>query len=290
MNFSLLPGLGEGLGMRAIHPSAFILSKDEGRNHTERKIPKMKGVVLAGGLGSRLYPLTHATNKHLLPVYDKPMVFYPISTLVQAGVTEVIVVTGGPHAGDFIRVLKNGKELGLSHLEYAFQEHEGGIAQALGLCEDFSDGGNIAVILGDNTTDADISPDVRGFTEGAKVFLRRVPDPSRFGVPVLDPQDPSRIVAIEEKPAQPKSQYAVTGVYLYDHRVFEFIRRTKPSGRGELEITDVNNMYIEICQLRWAELKGFWSDAGTFDSLFRTNAYWAQKATGRPLAELVHFS
>lgn len=250
----------------------------------------MKGVVLAGGLGSRLYPLTYATNKHLLPVYDKPMIFYPINTLVQAGITEVMVVTGGPHAGDFIRVLKNGKELGLSHLEYAFQEHEGGIAQALSLCEDFADGGNIAVILGDNTTDADISEDVRTFTQGAKVFLRRVPDPSRFGVPVFDPHDPTRIIAIEEKPAQPKSPYAVTGLYLYDPRVFDFIRRIKPSGRGELEITDVNNLYIAIGQLQWAELKGFWSDAGTFDSLFRTNAYWAQKITGRSLEELAHFS
>lgn len=250
----------------------------------------MKGVILAGGLGSRLYPLTHATNKHLLPVYDKPMVFYPIRTLVQAGITEIIVVTGGPHAGDFIRVLKNGKEWGITHLEYAYQEHEGGIAQALGLCEDFADGGNIAVILGDNTTDADITPAVRSFREGAMVFLREVPDPERFGVPVFDPQDAGKIIAIEEKPARPKSRYAVTGLYLYDNRVFDFIRRTKPSGRGELEITDVNNMYIEIGQLRWTKLEGFWSDAGTFESLFRTNAYWAQKATGRPLQELVYHS
>lgn len=250
----------------------------------------MKGVILAGGLGVRLYPLTHATNKHLLPVYDKPMVFYPIRTLVQAGITEIMVVTGGPHAGDFIRVLKNGKEWGITHLEYAYQEHEGGIAQALGLCEDFADGGNIAVILGDNTTDADIAPAVRSFREGAMVFLREVPDPERFGVPVFDPQDASKIIAIEEKPAQPKSRYAVTGLYLYDNRVFDFIRRIKPSGRGELEITDVNNMYIEIGQLRWTKLEGFWSDAGTFESLFRTNAYWAQKATGRPLQELVYHS
>jgi glucose-1-phosphate thymidylyltransferase len=247
----------------------------------------MKGIILAGGLGSRLYPLTHATNKHLLPVYDQPMVFYPLRTLVQAGVTEVIVVTGGPHAGDFIRVLMNGKELGLKHLEYAYQEQEGGIAQALSLCEDFADGGDIAVILGDNTTDADIGPAVQSFTRGAMVFLREVPDPKRFGVPVFDPHDPRRIIAIEEKPAQPKSNYAVTGLYLYDHRVFDFIRRTKPSGRGELEITDVNNMYIETGELTWAELNGFWSDAGTFESLFRTNVYWAQKATGRPLSDLV---
>jgi glucose-1-phosphate thymidylyltransferase len=242
----------------------------------------MKGIILAGGLGSRLYPLTHATNKHLLPVYDMPMVFYPIGTLVQAGVNEIMIVTGGPHAGDFMRVLKNGKELGVRHLEYAFQEHEGGIAQALSLCEDFADGGDIAVILGDNTTDADISAPVAGFHGGAMVFLRGVPDPERFGVPVFDAHDGQKIVAIEEKPAQPKSHYAVTGLYIYDHQVFDFIRTIEPSGRGELEITDVNNAYIERGQLHWAELAGFWSDAGTFESLFRTNAYWAQKKSGRP--------
>ncbi|MCE5257877.1 MAG: NTP transferase domain-containing protein [Chloroflexi bacterium] len=241
----------------------------------------MKGIILAGGLGTRLYPLTFATNKHLLPVYDKPMVYYPIHTLVRAGITEVIVVTGGPHAGDFIRVLKNGKEWGLTHLEYAYQENEGGIAQALSLCEDFADGGSIAVILGDNTTDADISQPVGDFEQGAMVFLRSVSDPHRFGVPVFAAGDPSRIIAIEEKPAQPKSQYAVTGLYLYDSRVFEYIRRTKPSGRGELEITDVNNMYIEAGQLHWAKLEGFWSDAGTFESLFRSGLYWAQKAGWR---------
>ncbi|MHB9032722.1 MAG: sugar phosphate nucleotidyltransferase [Anaerolineae bacterium] len=241
----------------------------------------MKGVILAGGLGSRLYPLTYATNKHLLPIYDKPMIYYPIQTLVNAGITEVIVVTGGPHAGDFIRVLKNGKEWGLTHLEYAFQENEGGIAQALGLCEEFAKGGSIAVILGDNTTDADISKPVADFTDGAMVFLRTVPDPQRFGVPVFAADNPARIIAIEEKPAKPKSQFAVTGLYLYDCQVFEYIRRTKPSGRGELEITDVNNLYIEAGKLRWSELMGFWSDAGTFESLFRSGLYWAQKAGWR---------
>jgi glucose-1-phosphate thymidylyltransferase len=241
----------------------------------------VKGIILAGGLGSRLYPLTHATNKHLLPVFDRPMVHYPIATLVEAGITEVIIVTGGPYAGDFIRVLKNGKELGLTHLEYAYQEREGGIAEALGLCRDFADGGNVAVILGDNTTDASIGEAVRSFDKGAMVFLREVPDPHRFGVPVFDPADPRRILAIEEKPADPKSQYAVTGLYLYDFRVFDYIRTLKPSGRGELEITDVNNLYIESGELRWAELGGFWSDAGTFESLFRAGAYWAQKVTGK---------
>ena len=242
----------------------------------------MKGVILAGGLGTRLYPLTYATNKHLLPVYDQPMVFYPIRTLVQAGITELLIVTGGPHAGHFMQVLRNGKQLGLTHLEFAYQETEGGIADALSLCEDFAGGGSIAVILGDNTTDADITQAVQGFVDGAAVFLRRVPDPERFGVPVFDPTDARRIVAIEEKPAQPKSSYAVTGLYLYDSQVFECIRCTVPSARGELEITDVNNMYIQSGELRWAELDGFWSDAGTFESLFRTNAYWAKKKTGRP--------
>ncbi|MBN1399233.1 MAG: NTP transferase domain-containing protein [Anaerolineae bacterium] len=242
----------------------------------------MKGVVLAGGLGTRLYPLTHATNKHLLPVYDKPMVYYPIGTLVRAGITEVLIVTGGPFAGHFVGVLRNGKQLGLTHLEYAYQETEGGIADALSLCEDFADGGDVAVILGDNTTDADISEAVQGFSDGAMVFLRQVPDPERFGVPVFDPQEPSRIIAIEEKPKTPKSQYAVTGLYLYDHQVFDIIRTVNPSARGELEITDVNNAYIRRGQLRWTELNGFWSDAGTFESLFRSSAYWAQKATGQP--------
>lgn len=236
----------------------------------------MKGVILAGGLGTRLYPLTHATNKHLLPVFDRPMVYYPIQTLVNAGITEVIVVTGGPHAGHFLSVLRNGQGVGLTHLEYAYQEAEGGIAQALALCEDFADGHGIAVILGDNTTDADIGPAVRTFERGARLFLKPVPDPERFGVPVFDSN--GKIVQIEEKPKNPKSNYAVTGLYIYDNRVFDFIRNCKPSGRGELEITDVNNLYIEAGELDAVELEGFWSDAGTFESLYRTNTFWAEKA------------
>ena len=243
----------------------------------------MKGVVLAGGLGTRLYPLTYATNKHLLPVYDKPMVYYPIQTLVGAGIDDVIIVVGGPHAGDFMGVLRNGKDFGVRHLEYAFQENEGGIAQALALCEDFADGGSLAVILGDNTTDADIHRAVDTFTGGACIFLKPVPDPHRFGVPVFDQKDPQRILRIEEKPREPKSNYAVTGLYLYDHMVFQYIRRAKPSGRGELEISDVNNFYIEAGALSWTELQGFWSDAGTFESLYRTNRFWAEKALGTPL-------
>ena len=247
----------------------------------------MKGVVLAGGLGTRLYPLTFATNKHLLPVYDKPMIYYPIETLVRAGIDEVIVVTGGPHAGHFLRVLKTGGELGLKHLAYTFQEKEGGIAEALSLCEDFADGGPVAVILGDNTTDADISKAVKTFEDGARIFLKRVPDPERFGVPVFGPQDKSRgagsrfarkkIIKIEEKPKRPKSNYAVTGLYIYDHRVFDLIKKCQRSARGELEITDVNNFYIKEKSMDFSILSGFWSDAGTFESLFKSSAFWARK-------------
>ena len=240
----------------------------------------MKGVVLAGGLGSRLYPLTHATNKHLLPVFDRPMIYYPIQTLINAGITEVMVVTGGPHAGHFLAVLRNGHQLGLTHLEYAYQESEGGIAEALALCEDFADGQSIAVILGDNTTDADIGPAVQGFERGARLFLKKVPDPERFGVPVFDSN--GKIVLIEEKPEKPRSNYAVTGLYIYDRRVFDCIRQCEPSARSELEITDVNNIYIQAGELDWVELEGFWSDAGTFESLYRTNRFWAERAlTGK---------
>jgi glucose-1-phosphate thymidylyltransferase len=237
----------------------------------------MKGIILAGGLGSRLYPLTHATNKHLLPVYDQPMIYYPIATLVNSGIDHIMIVTGGPHAGHFLRVLKNGKQLGIRHLEYAYQEDEGGIAEALALCEDFADGESICVILGDNTTDADISADIASFEGGALLFLSRVPDPERFGCPVFDDDDPSRIVRIEEKPERPPSDYAVTGLYVYDDKVFDYVRRLEPSDRGELEITDVNNFYVDAGELRWAELRGYWTDAGTFESLHRAGAYWAQR-------------
>ncbi|HUV71553.1 MAG TPA: sugar phosphate nucleotidyltransferase [Clostridia bacterium] len=238
----------------------------------------MKGVVLAGGLGTRLYPLTFATNKHLLPVYNQPMIFYPVQTLVKAGIKEIMVVTGGPHAGHFLAVLKNGQGLGVKHLEYAYQEGEGGIAAALLLAEDFADGDSLAVVLGDNTTDADILQAVANFKKGATVFLKKVADPGRFGVPVFDKKEKDKIIRIEEKPQKPQSNYAVVGLYLYDAQVFEIIRNCQPSARGELEITDVNNAYLKKDQLNWFELKDFWSDAGTFESLFRSNAYWAKKA------------
>jgi len=236
----------------------------------------MKGVILAGGLGTRLYPLTYTTNKHLLPIFDQPMIFYPIKTLVQAGIKEIMIVTSGPHSGHFINVLKNGKELGVKHLEYGYQDDAlGGIADALSVCEDFADGGPLAVILGDNTTDANIAPAVKSFKEGAVIFLKKVTDPKRFGVPVFDQKDKKKIIAIEEKPKKPKSSYAVTGLYLYDNQVFKFIKRCQPSKRGQLEITDVNNFYIREGKMKWYELKGFWSDAGTFESLFMANKYWA---------------
>jgi len=240
----------------------------------------MKGVILAGGLATRLYPLTFATNKHLLPVYDKPMIYYPIQTLVKAGITDVLVIVSGPHAGHFIQVLKNGKEFGLEHLEFAYQENpKGGIADALSLAEDFSESGPITVILGDNTTDANISLAVKNFKDGAMIFLKKVPDPSRFGVPRFDKKDPKKIVEIVEKPKIAPSEYAVTGLYIYDNKVFDYIRQCDPNyaGRGELEITQVNNFYLQAGKLQWTELKGFWLDAGTFDTLLLANLYWAKK-------------
>lgn len=244
----------------------------------------MKGVILAGGKGTRMYPLTYATNKHLLPIYDQPMIYYPIQTLVKAGITEVLIVTGDIHAGHFINVIKNGKELGLTHVEYAYQEGgSAGIADALKYAEDFADGESIAVILGDNTTDADISEAVKKFDGnggGSMLFLKKVIDPERFGNPIFDPKDVTKIIEIIEKPKVPHSPYAITGLYFYDAKVYDIIRSLKPSARGELEITDVNNAYIKVGKMYWQELKGFWSDAGTFHSLFRSSRYWAQKKLG----------
>lgn len=238
----------------------------------------MKGVILAGGKGTRLYPLTYATNKHLLPVYDQPMIYYPIQTLVNAGITEVLIVTGDIHAGHFINVIKNGHELGLTHVEYAYQEGgSAGIADALKYAEDFADGESIAVILGDNTTDADISDAVKNFQKGAMIFLKKVIDPERFGNPIFDAKNPNIIEKIIEKPKVPANDFAVTGLYFYDNTVYDKIRSLKPSGRGELEITDVNNAYINEGEMQWAMLNGFWSDAGTFHSLYRSNRYWAKK-------------
>lgn len=228
----------------------------------------MKGIILAGGLGSRLRPLTKVTNKHLLPIYDKPMIYYPIETLVRTGIKDIMIVTGGNSAGDFLRLLGNGHEFGLKDIYYTYQEGEGGIADALMLCEHFAEGERVAVILGDNIIQDDITPYMQRFANqdsGARILLKEVEDPERFGCPELDG---NRIVRIEEKPLQPKSNYAVTGIYMYDSRVFDFCRNLKPSARGELEITDVNNAYIEAGDLYYDVLGGWWTDAGQFESLF----------------------
>lgn len=236
----------------------------------------MKGVVLAGGLGSRLLPLTKVTNKHLLPVYDKPMIYYPIETLVQAGIEEILIVTGGNNAGEFLRLLGNGKQFGLKHIHYTYQEGEGGIAEALGLAEHFADEEPIVVILGDNIIEGNIQHAVKDFQsqgKGAKILLKEVEDPERFGVAEFSN---GFVINIEEKPKTPKSRYAVTGIYLFDKQVFEIIHGLSPSERGELEITDVNNAYIRKQEMTFDILDGWWTDAGTFESLFRANCLVAK--------------
>jgi len=242
----------------------------------------MKGVVLAGGLGSRLFPLTKVTNKHLLPVYNEPMIYYPIKTLVNAGIEEILIVTGGNNAGEFLRLLGNGSEFGLKHLNYTYQEGEGGIAAALSLAEHFADNGKIAVVLGDNIIEKNIRTAVDTFRkqkDGARIMLKEVPDPQRFGVPVFEG---SRIVRVEEKPARPASQYAVIGIYMYDKRVFDFIKTLKPSQRGELEITDVNNFYIHDGKMERDIIDGWWSDAGTFESLQYAGNMVAKTGANKP--------
>jgi glucose-1-phosphate thymidylyltransferase len=231
----------------------------------------MKGVILAGGLGTRLDPLTRVTNKHLLPVYNRPMIFYPLWTLVNAGIEQILVVTGGNNAGDFLRLLGNGSEFGLKHLHYTYQQGEGGIAAALSLAEHFAEGDKICVILGDNIIERNIQRAADAFRRqaaGAKILLKRVPDPERFGVPVL--RGP-RVTRIIEKPRRPPSPYAVTGIYFYDAAVFDYVRELRPSRRGELEITDVNNRYIAAGTMTYEILRGWWTDAGTFDSLARAS-------------------
>ena len=236
----------------------------------------MKGVVLAGGLGTRLSPLTRVTNKHLLPVYRKPMIYYPIEKLVQAGMTEIMVVTGGPFAGDFLKLLGNGREFGLKDVHYTYQEGEGGIAVALGLTENFVDGDRVCVILGDNIFSAGIGRGVEDYMKqpsGAKIFLKQVDDPEGFGVGELQGKS---VVGIEEKPKTARSRYAVTGIYMYDNEVYSIVKTLKPSGRGELEITDVNNAYIRKGTLTYDVLDGWWTDAGTFESLHRANTLVAE--------------
>jgi glucose-1-phosphate thymidylyltransferase len=241
----------------------------------------MKGVILAGGLGTRLLPLTRVTNKHLLPVYDRPMIFYPIQTLVNAGITDILLVAGGQNAGDFLRLLGNGKDFGLKHINYSYQEGERGIADALRLAEHFAGGQPICVMLGDNIIESHIIQACERFQKqaaGTHIILKEVPDPERFGVPVFDGD---RIIRIEEKPKVPRSRYAVTGIYMYDATVFDRIRRLRPSGRGEFEITDVNNQYLADGTLTFSILSGWWTDAGTFESLHRAANLVAQAGANK---------
>jgi len=238
---------------------------------------ELKGVILAGGLGKRLQPLTHITNKHLLPVWDKPMIYYPIQTLVEAGIDDILIVTGGNHAGEFLRLLGNGQEFGLKHINYTYQKGEGGIAEALGLAEHFADNSKIVVILGDNVFEKSLKDTVDAFKKqpkGARLLLQEVGDPERFGVANIEK---GKLTDIEEKPKNPKSNYIVTGIYMYDSRVFDIIKTLKPSDRGELEITDVNNAYIESGDAEYDILEGWWTDCGAFDSLLRANNLVAEK-------------
>jgi len=242
----------------------------------------MKGVILAGGTGSRLFPLTRVTNKHLLPIYDKPMVFYPIQALVNAGITDILLVTGGQNAGEFLRLLGNGKQFGLKHINYTYQEGEGGIADALRLAEHFVDRQPVCVILGDNIIETNVVAARREFERagcvGGHIILKEVPDPERFGVPVFEGD---RIAGIEEKPKKPKSPYAVIGIYMYDANVFDYIRTLRPSARGEFEITDVNNLYLSDGRLGYSVLDGWWTDAGTFESLLRASNLVAESGANK---------
>lgn len=237
----------------------------------------MKGVILSGGKGTRLYPLTKVINKNILPVYDKPLIYYPILTLRDAGIKEILIISGPGHAGQFLDLLGSGKELGVK-LTYDIQEEPKGIAHALGIAEDFADEGPIALILGDNIYEENLREPMNDFEKnpkGAKIFLHQVPDPERFGVVEFKGD---KIISIEEKPQKPKSNWMVTGFYLYDNRVFDVIRGLKPSPRGEYEVTDVNKWYLEDGSLTYHKVKGEWIDAGTFDSLLRANNLMAEKA------------
>jgi glucose-1-phosphate thymidylyltransferase len=236
----------------------------------------MKGCILAGGLGTRLFPLTKITNKHLLPVFDRPMIYYPIESLVNAGIDDIMIVTGGRKSGDFLELLGNGKDFGLKHLNYTYQEGEGGIAAALSLCEHWAGGSPICVVLGDNIIEKNIrkaAANFRGQKRGGKILLKEVPDPERFGVATLQGD---KVVRIVEKPKEPESNLAVIGIYMYDERVWQIIKTLKPSGRGELEITDVNNWYIRDGSLSCEVLDGWWTDAGTFKSLHQAASLVAE--------------
>lgn len=242
----------------------------------------MKGIILAGGLGTRLYPLTKITNKHLLPVYDRPLIYYPIQTLINAGIRDILIVTGGNNAGDFLRLLGNGKDFGLKHLNYTYQEKEGGIAEALGLAEHFAEGEKVLVMLGDNIIEGNIKDAVEDFKaqkKGAKILLKQVDNPKEYGIVLIKD---GKIIKIEEKPKSPKSNYAVIGIYMYDNEVFDIVKTLKPSARGELEITDVNNAYLKKGNLKYSFLKGYWLDAGeSIDALLKANKIVAQKGANK---------
>jgi glucose-1-phosphate thymidylyltransferase len=236
----------------------------------------MKGVVLAGGLGTRLRPLTLITNKHLLPVYDKPMIMYPIETLRRAGISDILLVCGREHAGDFINFLGSGKESGIK-ISYAVQDkNNGGIADALSYAEDFAEHGDIAVILGDNIFEDNFESPVKKFKAGAKIFLKKVKDPHPYGIPVFDTSG-KKIIKIEEKPKNPKSNYAQTGFWLADSKIFSFIRQLSPSKRGELEMTDAINHYVRAGLADFSIVKGAWHDAGTIDSLLESAVQISKK-------------
>ncbi len=244
----------------------------------------MKGVILAGGLGRRLEPLTRITNKHLLCVYNKPMIYYPIQTLVDAGIRDIMIVTGGNNAGDFLKLLGNGQEFGLEHINYTYQRGEKGIADALSLAEHFAEGQKIVVILGDNIIEEPIKKYVERFSrqpEGARILIKEVPDPERFGVVELKDK---KIITISEKPKKPKSSHIVTGIYMYDAQVFDIIRTLKPSWRGELEITDVNNAYLQKSQLYYDILHGFWTDCGLPETLYRASTLVRKKLSKKELS------
>lgn len=234
----------------------------------------MKGIILAGGTGSRLMPLTRVTNKHLLPIYDKPMIMFPLQTLIDAGITEIMIVSGKGHAGHFLELLGSGEEIGVN-LSYAVQERADGIAGALKLAKRFVNGDNITVILGDNIFEDKF--DISKFSNGSRIYLKNVPekDAERFGVVELDKD--GKIIGIIEKPKKFISPYVVTGLYLYDYNVFDIIKDLKPSNRGELEITDVNNAYVKEGKMDYDMVKGFWSDAGQFESLHRTSIFVREK-------------
>ncbi|HEX3245978.1 MAG TPA: sugar phosphate nucleotidyltransferase [Chloroflexota bacterium] len=239
----------------------------------------MKGVILAGGSGTRLHPLTRITNKHLLPLYDKPMIYYPLQTLAEAGIDEIMLVTGGNNAGDFLRLLGDGHEFGLKQLNYAYQEHAGGIAEAIGLARRFVDGDKFVCMLGDNIVDRSIRTSVENFerqTAGARILLTEVEHPQSYGVPIIEG---GRILFIQEKPQFPRSNYAVTGIYLYDTAIWDILTTLTPSGRGELEVTDVNNAYIDRGVMEYDILDGWWGDAGeSIETYYETFRFLADRA------------